>query len=141
MNRIQKTLCQVPVISIMDNYCRMHDPFTWTTIPGRDSDMSLDNKTIKRYRSIGHHLDPVVIVANALSENVLTEINRALNDHELIKVRVVSEDREARKAVIAEICDSQQAELVQVIGKIALIYRKAAELKPHLSNIQRHQEI
>jgi RNA-binding protein len=103
--------------------------------------MSLDKKTQKRYRSIGHHLDPVVIVASGLTENVLAEINRALNDHELIKVRVVSEDREARKAVIAEICELQQAELVQVIGKIALIYRAAVQRKVHLSNICRFQEI
>ena len=86
------------------------------------------------------YLHPVVIVANGLTENVLAEINRALSDHELIKVRIVSEDREDRKAVIGEICESQQAELVQTIGKIALIYRKAAEQKPHLSNVERYKE-
>ncbi len=102
--------------------------------------MPLDKKTQRKYRSIGHHLDPVVIVANGLTENVLAEINRALSDHELIKVRIVSEDREDRKAVIGEICESQQAELVQTIGKIALIYRKAAEQKPHLSNVERYKE-
>jgi len=99
--------------------------------------MALDKKTLKKYRSIGHHLDPVVIVAKDLRENVLAEIDRALSDHELIKVRVVSEDRDDRKAVMDEICASQKAELVQVIGKIALIYRKAVERKPHLSNIVR----
>jgi len=102
--------------------------------------MSLDKKTQKKYRSIGHHLNPVVIVANGLGENVLAEINRALNDHELIKVRIVSEDREARKEVINEICENQNAELVQTIGKVALIYRKAAEQKPHLSNVQLYSE-
>lgn len=99
--------------------------------------MSLDNKTRRQYRSIGHQLNPVVIIAKGLSENVLAEINRALSDHELIKIRVVTDNREAKIAVINEICESQNAELVQVIGKIALIYRKAAEQKPHLSNIVR----
>ena len=99
--------------------------------------MPLDKKTQKLYRSIGHHLDPVVIVANALTASVQAEISRALDDHELIKVRVVSEDRDDRKAVMEEICAHQQAELVQVIGKIALIYRKALKQKPHLSNIRR----
>ncbi len=101
--------------------------------------MPLDKKTQRKYRSIGHHLDPVVIVANGLTENVLTEINRALSDHELIKVRIVAEDREDRKEVIGEICELQQAELIQVIGKIALIYRKATEQKSHLSNIERYR--
>ena len=99
--------------------------------------MSLDKNTQKHFRGIGHHLDPVVIVANGLTENVLGEINRALTDHELIKLRIVTEDRESRKLLIGEICESQKAELVQVIGKVALIYRKASEQKPHLSNILR----
>jgi len=99
--------------------------------------MSLDNKTRRQYRSIGHQLNPVVIIAKGLTENVLAEINRALSDHELIKIRVVTDNREAKIAVINEICENQAAELVQVIGKTALIYRKAAEQKPHLSNIER----
>ena len=99
--------------------------------------MSLDNKTRRQYRSIGHQLNPVVIIAKGLTENVLAEINRALSDHELIKIRVVTDNREAKIAVINEICEIQKAELIQVIGKIALIYRKAAEQKPHLSNIER----
>lgn len=102
--------------------------------------MKLDNKTRRHYRRIGHHLNPVVIVANGLGDSVQAEIDRALSDHELIKVRIVTEDREAKKAVIDEICASQNAELVQVIGKIALLYRKAAEQKAHLSNICRFKE-
>lgn len=123
----------------------MHSPFytSITSFSGhitRVSPMSLDNKTLRRYRSIGHHLNPVVIVANSLSDNVLAEIGRALSDHELIKIRVVTEDRDSKRAVIDEICKVRSAELVQVIGKIALIYRPAAEQKPHLSNICRFQE-
>ena len=105
-----------------------------------EAPMPLDKKTRKKYRSIGHHLDPVVIVANGLTENVLAEISRALTDHELIKVRIVSEDREDRKALIGEICENQEAELVQIIGKIALIYRKAVEQKAHLSNVERFKD-
>jgi RNA-binding protein len=103
--------------------------------------MKLNNKTLRHYRSIGHNLNPVVIVAKDLTENVQAEINRALSDHELIKIRVVTDDRESRKTVIEEICKTQKATKVQVIGKIALIYRTAAELKPHLSNIQRFNQI
>ena len=102
--------------------------------------MPLDKKTRKLYRSIGHHLDVVVIVANNLSASVLAEISRALDDHELIKVRVVSEDRDERKEIMDAICRQQGAELVQVIGKVALIFRKAAKQKPHLSNILRNAD-
>ena len=105
-----------------------------------DTAMPLDNKTLRRYRSIGHHLNPVVIVAYSLSESVLAEIDRALSDHELIKIRLVTEDRESKRAAIDEICVNQGAELVHMIGKIALIYRKAEPVKPHLSNIQRFSE-
>jgi len=83
----------------------------------------------------------VVIVSNGLSDNINAEIDRALSDHELIKVRVNAADREDKKSLIEEICQLQKAELVQTIGNIALIYRAAAELKPHLSNICRHPEI
>ena len=103
--------------------------------------MKHDKKLQKKFRSISHHLDPVVIVSNGLTENVQAEIDRALSDHELIKIRVNTADREAKKSVIGEICEHQKAELVQTIGNIALIYRKATELKPHLSNIQRNSEI
>ena len=102
--------------------------------------MSIDKKTLRQYRSIGHHLNPVVIVAKGLTENVQAEINRALSDHELIKIRVVTDNREDKKAVIKEICESQKAQQIQVIGKIALIYRAAKEQKPHLSNVCRFQE-
>jgi RNA-binding protein len=81
-----------------------------------------------------------VIVAQGLTANVQSEINRALSDHELIKIRVVTDDRESRKTVIKEICETQKATPVQVIGKIALIYRTATELKPQLSNIQRFKQ-
>ena len=47
--------------------------------------MPLDNSDKKRFRSIGHNLNPVVIIAQkGLSENIIEEIDRALKDHELI---------------------------------------------------------
>ena len=99
--------------------------------------MSLDKKTQKKYRSIGHHLNPVVIVANGLGENVLAEINRALNDHELIKVKLALGDREEKVAAIETLTEVTGATLVQAIGNIILIYRPAAKPNPKLSNILR----
>ena len=92
----------------------------------------------KRLRQIGHALNPVVMLGGqGLSENVIEEINRALNDHELIKVKVAGEDREARQAIIAEIAVKTEAETVQTIGKIVLLYKKAVKQNPKLSNLVR----
>lgn len=100
--------------------------------------MPLTQEQKKQYKSIGHHLKPVLIVAdNGLTEGVLTELERAVGDHELIKIKVNILDREQRLATIAQICKTAKADLVQVIGKMALIYRKAVKPNKLLSNISR----
>ncbi|WOX04702.1 ribosome assembly RNA-binding protein YhbY [Microbulbifer pacificus] len=92
----------------------------------------------KALRTIGHNLKPVVTVAeNGLTEGVAAELNRALDDHELIKVKLAVNDREVRRELIAELCQQSGAELVQEIGKIALIFRKAEKPNAKLSNLLR----
>lgn len=99
--------------------------------------MILTPENKKRFRTIGHDLKPVVIIAgNGLSENVSTELNRALDDHELIKIKVALDDRDARRAIIAEACVTCRAELVQVIGKVALLFRAAKQPKLSKSNVR-----
>jgi RNA-binding protein len=78
-------------------------------------------------RGQAHHLKPLVIVADkGLGETVMAEIERALNDHELIKVKLRG-DREARKAWAQSIASQCGAELVQSIGQVACFYRKHPE--------------
>ncbi|MDH1265854.1 ribosome assembly RNA-binding protein YhbY [Pseudomonas sp. GD03944] len=102
--------------------------------------MPLTQEQKKQYKSIGHHLKPVLIVAdNGLTEGVLAELERALNDHELIKVQLRIIEREDRIAAIDELCKAGRAELVQIIGKMALIYRKNPKVNKNLSNISRYQ--
>lgn len=102
--------------------------------------MALSNEQKKHFKSIGHHLKPVLIVAeNGLTEGVLTELERALNDHELIKVQLRLTEREDRRALIDELVATARCELVQVIGKMALIYRKNPKPNKNLSNIHRYQ--
>ncbi|MFC2973411.1 ribosome assembly RNA-binding protein YhbY [Azotobacter bryophylli] len=102
--------------------------------------MALTQEQKKQFKSIGHHLKPVLIVAeNGLTEGVLAELDRALNDHELIKVKINLAEREDRQAVIAELCEIARCELAQVIGKMALIYRKNPKPNKNLSNISRFQ--
>jgi RNA-binding protein len=96
----------------------------------------------KRLRQIGHTLNPVVMLGDkGLTENVIEELNRALNDHELIKVKIGGEDRTARAALIAEVAETTGSQVVQTIGKIALLYKKAAKQNQKLSNLVRFSHL
>ena len=100
--------------------------------------MPLDPELKKRLRGIGHALHPVVTVAgNGLSEGVLTELERALHDHELVKVKLAVPDREERKQLRAQMCALLKAQLVQEIGKVVLVYRRNPEPNPKLTNLRR----
>jgi len=101
--------------------------------------MTLTNTRKKYLRSLGHSLNPVVTVAGkGLSDAVLGEIDRALTDHELIKVRLTVGDRDLKRSLIDEICARLDAEEVQVIGHILLVFRAAKKPDPKLSNLLRH---
>ena len=100
--------------------------------------MALSNEQKKAYRGIGHDLNPIVTVANnGLTRGVMDELNRALDDHELIKIKVSVGDREVKKVVIAELIKKTGAELVQQIGNTALLLRRNPKAKPALSNLSR----
>lgn len=102
--------------------------------------MSLNQEQKKHFKSLGHHLKPVVTVAEqGLSDNLMAELDRALNDHELIKIQLRLSEREDRQAMLTELCQQSSATLVQSIGKMALIYRKNPRANPKLSNVLRHQ--
>ncbi len=103
--------------------------------------MSLSQAQKKAFRSIGHHLNPVVTVSeNGISEGVLAELDRALADHELIKVKLALPERDDRAAMLDELVAESGAELVQKIGKMALLYRHNPKANPKLSNIKRFEE-
>ena len=82
---------------------------------------------MKNLRGQAHHLKPFVIVADkGLSESVVAEIERALNDHELIKIKLRG-DRDKRKEWALGIATQCHAELVHSIGQVACFYRKNQE--------------
>ncbi len=92
----------------------------------------------KQLRAIGHKLKPLVTVAgNGLSENVVAELERALSDHELIKVKLAVGGKDARSDISREICEATGAQLVQSIGNIILLLRRTANADPRLSNLMR----
>lgn len=98
--------------------------------------MALSNSEKKSLRQLGHALKPIVTVGDkGLSETVLTELNRALDDHELIKVKLRTEEREDKKTLTDGVTEQCNAELVQAIGNIILIYRKAEKQNAKLSNV------
>ena len=92
----------------------------------------------KQFRTLGHKLKPVVTIAgNGLSESVLAELNRALDDHELIKVKLAITEREERKEIVEQLKALPRVELIQEVGKIALLYRPNKKPNPKLSNLLR----
>jgi RNA-binding protein len=103
--------------------------------------MKEDNKTRKQFRAIGHRLNPVVIISKGLSDNVDNEIDRALTDHELIKIRINAPDREEKKALVTNICERHDAEMIQMSGNIVLLFRAARKPKENLSNLHRHKDL
>lgn len=87
-------------------------------------------------------MKPVVTVAGkGLSESVVTEINRALNDHELIKIKIVSGDREDRNQLIDALIAETGSIEIQRIGNLVLIFRAATEPSEQLSNLKRYSHI
>lgn len=87
------------------------------------------NPTQRKFlKALAHNLKPVVMIGNAgLSDAVLKEIGKSLAAHELIKIRVLNDDREAREAWLNTICEQVGCAPVQHIGKLLLVYKPAAK--------------
>lgn len=76
-----------------------------------------------------HALKPIVIIGSAgLTEAVLSEIERSLKSHDLLKLRALSDDRTVRNAMLQEICGAVNASAVQHIGKTLVIWRPIENL-------------
>ncbi len=90
--------------------------------------MPLTSKGRQALKARAHALKPVVLLGNqGLSPAVIKEIDIALRDHELIKVRIPTNDRDLRKEVVEAICKEVSAESVQLIGNICVLYRRSEE--------------
>lgn len=90
----------------------------------------MNSKQISHLRGLAHNLNPVVMISNkGLSENVIKEINVNLEAHELIKIKVMSDDRALRTQMLADICTQTSATAVHQIGKQLVIYRQATKPK------------
>ena len=98
----------------------------------------MENRLLKHYRAIAHKLHPIVTVGGqGLTSGIEMELDRALTDHELVKIKVSVGNRETRDAMIRQIATSFKAELVQKIGHTATFLRHSEKADPKKSNLQR----
>ena len=94
--------------------------------------MSLTTKQRQYLKGLAHSLSPVVRIGKGrLSESIVAETKRSLEAHELIKVRIESDDAAERREIAERLCAESGAELAGTIGKTAMLYR-AREEKPRI---------
>ncbi|SEL84102.1 RNA-binding protein [Colwellia chukchiensis] len=98
--------------------------------------MNLNKKQTQYLKGLAHSLKPVVLLGNnGLTEAVVAEIDFALNHHELIKVKIPTDDRETKALIVDAICRETNAIKVQVIGKTLVLYRESPEKKIRIPKI------
>jgi RNA-binding protein len=91
--------------------------------------MALSEKQKKYLRRLAHPMSPIVMLGNAgLTDGVVNELERALTDHELVKVAARVGAREARDEALQRLANRTRAELVQRVGHVGVFYRRRAEL-------------
>jgi len=89
----------------------------------------MNERQLKQLRRLAHPRRPIVTVGTAgLNDAVIKELEQALTDHELLKVRVRCDDRAERDNVIEELTRRTRSTLVQRIGHVAVLYRPDAKL-------------
>ncbi|WP_018974279.1 ribosome assembly RNA-binding protein YhbY [Rudaea cellulosilytica] len=87
--------------------------------------MALTNTQIRYLRGLAHDLNPVILVGNkGITPALIKEFDAALDQHELVKVKIAGDDRQARKQQIDELAGQGGAEVVQRIGHVASYFRR-----------------
>lgn len=99
--------------------------------PGRalyNRRMTLTQNQKKHLRRLGHGLQPVVLIGQqGLTDAVAAETASALAAHELLKVKARVGDRDLRAEILSSLAERTQAELIQTIGNVGLLYKKNKE--------------
>lgn len=90
--------------------------------------MALTSSQTRYLRGLAHPLKPVLrLGGKGVTATVIKELQQALDDHELIKVRLTGADKAERAAALTRLVESSGAEPVQSIGHVAVLYRRNAE--------------
>ncbi|MGQ3888339.1 ribosome assembly RNA-binding protein YhbY [Legionella sp. CNM-1927-20] len=88
----------------------------------------MDSTFKQTLKARAHHLRPVVLLgAKGLTTAIVAETDVALNAHELIKVKINGAEKEDRQKMATELCQQLNAELIQLIGNTAIIYRQKTD--------------
>ncbi len=95
--------------------------------------MNLSTKQKQFLKGLAHSLKPLVQLGNnGLTEGVVAEIEQALGHHELIKVKIPTDDRDEKKLIMDAIIRETQAANVQVIGHTLVLYKQSDDKKIEL---------
>lgn len=77
------------------------------------------------FKAKAHHLKPIILIGSkGLTPAVIEETRITIEKHELIKIKIAGLEKEERQHIAHTICSELEAELVQLIGTIAIIYKK-----------------
>jgi RNA-binding protein len=117
----------------------MHNGFDLDCLNGHNTGMSHANTAkppnpqpntpptpaqVRKLRALAHHLRPVILLgAKGLTDEVGRETAGALEHHELIKVRSSADGKQARRAELQRLADTTESTLIQLIGRIGVLYR------------------
>jgi putative YhbY family RNA-binding protein len=102
-------------------------PFLLATMPS----LPLTSADRKELKASAHHLNPVIIIGDkGLTPSVMKEIAGALKAHALIKIKVMGDDRDARKLMLEQITSELHCGAVQSIGKQLVVYKPKPQAKP-----------
>jgi RNA-binding protein len=92
--------------------------------------MTLSNKQKQFLKGLAHSLKPVVQLGNnGLTEGVLAEIEGAINHHELIKVKVPTDDKAEKALIMDAIVRETGAVKLQTIGHVLVLFKPSDEKK------------
>lgn len=98
--------------------------------------MTLSGKQKNYLRGIAHNNNPVVTIGSkGLTDAVMAEIELALDRHELVKIKLPGNDKSEKVALLAQITDQSSSEPVQLIGRVAVIFRASEETRITLPSI------
>jgi RNA-binding protein len=87
--------------------------------------LNLTGKQRRHLRALGHHLEPVVQIGkNGATESVTAAIIDAIEQHELVKVRIGTECPDDRNDIADKLAPAAGAAIVQVLGRTLLLYKR-----------------
>jgi len=98
--------------------------------------MTLTGKQKNYLRGVAHNKNPIVTIGGkGLTDAVMNEVELALNQHELLKIKLPTNSKAEKVALLAQITSKSDSEPVQLIGRVAVIYRASDEQKITLPSI------